>query len=47
MSYFSMQVQKLERASLNNPAKVEVSKKYQTVEKLEQYYIFLPDKYKV
>ncbi|XP_048242888.1 probable ATP-dependent RNA helicase DDX47 isoform X1 [Haliotis rufescens] len=39
-------VQKLQRASLRNPVKVEVSTKYQTVEKLQQSYIFLPVKYK-
>jgi ATP-dependent RNA helicase DDX47/RRP3 len=27
--------------------KVEVSTKYQTVEKLQQYYIFIPVKFKV
>lgn len=40
-------VQKLQRASLRNPVKVEVSTKYQTVEKLQQYYIFVPVKFKV
>ncbi|XP_046966122.1 probable ATP-dependent RNA helicase DDX47 [Vanessa cardui] len=39
-------VQKLQRASLQDPVKVEVSTKYQTVEKLQQYYIFIPVKYK-
>ncbi|XP_063536683.1 ATP-dependent RNA helicase DDX47 [Cydia strobilella] len=39
-------VQKLQRASLQNPVKVEVSTKYQTVEKLQQYYVFIPVKYK-
>lgn len=39
-------VQKLQRASLKNPVKVEVSSKYQTVEKLQQSYIFLPAKHK-
>uniref|UniRef100_A0AAG5DCZ9 RNA helicase n=1 Tax=Anopheles atroparvus TaxID=41427 RepID=A0AAG5DCZ9_ANOAO len=39
-------VKKLERASLREPVKVEVSSKYQTVEKLLQYYIFIPAKYK-
>ena len=39
-------VQKLQRASLKDPVKVEVSSKYQTVEKLQQYYIFIPAKYK-
>ena len=40
-------VQKLQRASLKDPVKVEVSTKYQTVEKLQQYYIFIPLKFKV
>ncbi|XP_071557987.1 ATP-dependent RNA helicase DDX47 [Temnothorax nylanderi] len=39
-------VQKLQRASLRNPVKVEVSTKYQTVEKLQQYYVFVPVKFK-
>ncbi|XP_034946251.1 probable ATP-dependent RNA helicase DDX47 [Chelonus insularis] len=39
-------VQKLQRASLKNPVKVEVSTKYQTVDKLQQYYIFIPSKFK-
>ncbi|XP_046410289.1 ATP-dependent RNA helicase DDX47 [Neodiprion pinetum] len=39
-------VQKLQRASLQNPVKVEVSTKYQTVEKLQQSYIFIPAKFK-
>ncbi|XP_063383703.1 probable ATP-dependent RNA helicase DDX47 [Cydia fagiglandana] len=39
-------VQKLQRASLHNPVKVEVSTKYQTVDKLQQYYVFIPVKYK-
>lgn len=39
-------VQKLERASLIDPVRVEVSSKYQTVEKLQQYYIFVPAKHK-
>ncbi|KAL6430925.1 hypothetical protein ACFW04_007012 [Cataglyphis niger] len=39
-------VQKLQRASLRNPVKVEVSTKYQTVEKLQQYYVFIPVKFK-
>ena len=39
-------VQKLQRASLKDPVKVEVSSKYQTVEKLQQYYIFIPAKFK-
>lgn len=40
-------VQKLQRASLQDPVKVEVSNKYQTVEKLQQYYVFIPVKFKV
>ena len=39
-------VKKLERASLIDPVKVEVSSKYQTVEKLQQYYVFIPAKHK-
>ncbi|XP_069694980.1 ATP-dependent RNA helicase DDX47 [Periplaneta americana] len=39
-------VQKLQRASLKEPVKVEVSTKYQTVEKLQQYYVFIPVKFK-
>ena len=41
------QVEKLQRASLMDPVKLEVNTKYQTVEKLQQYYIFIPVKYKV
>ena len=40
-------VQKLQRASLKDPVKVEVSSKYQTVDKLQQFYVFIPVKYKV
>lgn len=40
------QVRKLQRASLKDPVKVEVSNKYQTVEQLQQYYVFIPVKYK-
>ncbi|XP_031639943.1 probable ATP-dependent RNA helicase DDX47 [Contarinia nasturtii] len=40
------QVKKLQRASLRDPIKVEVSNKYGTVENLQQYYIFIPVKYK-
>lgn len=40
-------VQKLQRASLKDPVKVEVSTKYQTVDKLQQYYLFIPLKFKV
>jgi ATP-dependent RNA helicase DDX47/RRP3 len=39
-------VAKLQRASLHNPVKVEVSHKYQTVAGLKQTYLFLPAKYK-
>ncbi|EJW84492.1 DEAD box ATP-dependent RNA helicase [Wuchereria bancrofti] len=39
-------VAKLERASLVDPVRIEVSSKYQTVDKLKQYYIFIPYKYK-
>ncbi|XP_025095903.1 probable ATP-dependent RNA helicase DDX47 [Pomacea canaliculata] len=39
-------VQKLQRASLVDPVKVEVSNKYQTVATLQQSYIFIPAKYK-
>ena len=39
-------VQKLQRASLQNPVKVEVSNKFSTVEKLQQYYMFIPQKFK-
>lgn len=39
-------VRKLQRACLKDPVKVEVSTKYQTVEKLQQYYIFIPVKFK-
>ncbi|XP_065826999.1 probable ATP-dependent RNA helicase DDX47 isoform X2 [Oscarella lobularis] len=39
-------VQKLQRASLREPVRVEVSTKYQTVEKLQQFYIFIPAKHK-
>jgi len=39
-------VQKLQRASLQNPVKVEVSTKYTTVDKLQQSYLFIPNKFK-
>merc|ERR1712183_293574 len=39
-------VAKLQRASLKDPVKVEVSGSYQTVEKLLQYYLFIPLKLK-
>lgn len=40
-------VQKLQRASLKDPVRVEVSSKYQTVDSLQQHYVFIPVKYKV
>uniref|UniRef100_A0A3Q3H2U9 RNA helicase n=1 Tax=Labrus bergylta TaxID=56723 RepID=A0A3Q3H2U9_9LABR len=39
-------VQKLQRAALKDPVKCAVSTKYSTVDKLQQYYIFIPSKYK-
>lgn len=39
-------VAKLQRASLRDPVKVEVSDKYATVDKLQQHYLFIPAKYK-
>lgn len=39
-------VQKLQRASLKDPIRVEVSSKYKTVDNLKQYYLFVPAKYK-
>ena len=39
-------VAKLQRASLKDPVKVEVSSKYQTVDKLLQHYLFIPLKLK-
>lgn len=39
-------VNKLKRAALTDPVKVEVSKKYQTVEGLTQEYALIPAKYK-
>ena len=39
-------VSKLQRASLVNPVKVAVSRKYQTVETLLQQYVFIPAKLK-
>ena len=35
-------VAKLQRASLTNPVKVQVSTKYSTVDTLLQYYLFIP-----
>lgn len=40
------QVQKLERASLKDPARVQVSTKFQTPKQLIQNYMFIPAKYK-
>lgn len=42
----TQKVQKLQRASLKDPVKVEVSNKYHTVDSLQQSYIFLPSKFK-
>jgi ATP-dependent RNA helicase DDX47/RRP3 len=39
-------VAKLQRASLQNPVKLEISSKYDTVETLQQYYMWLPMKHK-
>lgn len=39
-------VQKLQRASLSNPVKIEVSTKFQTPDTLLQHYLFIPAKYK-
>ncbi|XP_020627886.1 probable ATP-dependent RNA helicase DDX47 [Orbicella faveolata] len=39
-------VEKLQRASLQNPVKVEVATKYTTVDKLQQSYLFIPNKFK-
>ncbi|XP_058874793.1 probable ATP-dependent RNA helicase DDX47 [Acipenser ruthenus] len=39
-------VQKLQRAALRDPVKCAVSTKYSTVEKLQQYYLFIPSKFK-
>ncbi|XP_053325044.1 probable ATP-dependent RNA helicase DDX47 [Spea bombifrons] len=39
-------VQKLQRAALKDPVKCAVSSKYQTVEKLQQFYVFIPSKFK-
>lgn len=39
-------VEKLQRASLVNPVKIEVATKYSTVDTLLQYYLFFPFKYK-
>ncbi|EPZ33714.1 putative ATP-dependent RNA helicase DDX47-like protein [Rozella allomycis CSF55] len=39
-------VEKLQRASLTNPVKVEINTKYSTVDTLLQYYMFIPAKRK-
>ncbi|XP_076064585.1 putative ATP-dependent RNA helicase DDX47 [Oratosquilla oratoria] len=39
-------VNKLQRAHLQDPVRVEVSSKYQTVKKLKQYMLFIPCKHK-
>ena len=39
-------VQKLQRASLSDPVRIEVSTKFQTPKKLLQSYLFIPAKYK-
>eukprot|EP00835_Amoeboradix_gromovi_P000951 NODE_36_length_31474_cov_0.342438.p7 type:complete len:426 gc:universal NODE_36_length_31474_cov_0.342438:19102-17825(-) len=39
-------VHKLQRACLDNPAKIEVNSKYETVDTLMQYYLFFPLKFK-
>jgi ATP-dependent RNA helicase DDX47/RRP3 len=39
-------VTKLQRASLKDPVKIEVSGKYQTVKTLTQNYLFIPAKFK-
>ena len=44
--FVTKKVAKLQRASLKDPVKVEVSSKYQTVDKLKQYYLFIPEKEK-
>ena len=40
-------MKKLQRAALRDAVRVEVSSKYQTVDTLQQYYLFIPAKYKV
>jgi len=40
------QVQKLERASLHDPVRIEVNTKFQTPKLLMQSYLFIPAKYK-
>lgn len=40
-------VKKLQRACLKNPVRVEVSKKHETVDELDQYSLLVPLEYKV
>jgi len=47
MDMICTQVAKLQRASLRDPVKVEVCNKYQTVDKLLQFYLFIPAREKV
>ena len=42
----TQKVVKLQRASLQDPVKIQVSSKYQTVSTLIQQYLFIPAKYK-
>lgn len=39
-------VQKLQRACLSNPVKIEIAHKYSTVDTLRQQYMFIPAKHK-
>lgn len=39
-------VAKLQRASLQDPVRIQVDTKYQTVDKLVQHYLFIPEKFK-
>lgn len=39
-------VAKLQRASLRDPVRIEVSTKFQTVDQLKQHYLFIPAKHK-
>lgn len=42
----TQKVAKLQRASLKDPVRIEVSTKFQTVDHLKQFYLFIPAKYK-
>jgi len=42
----TQQVEKLERASLSDPVRIEVDSKYATVDTLVQNYLFIPEKFK-